>query len=178
LAANLWQGKKVSPPATQWAFLDPSPQALSLRHHNRFCLSQALIAGIVGGVAFCALLLIVRLWWISVPEAVKSTNQAQLAFFAGQVAAAAVMQTIVAAIVTIRVRWLGVLHGLFAAFVGGCVMAVGLLGLNVAFGGGIGASFAWITFAFVLNGGALMALAISGSVSAAASWMRYKQTRT
>jgi hypothetical protein len=58
----------------------------------------------------------------------------------------------IAIIVATRVRWLGVLHSLFAAFVAGCVMAVGILGLNLAFGGTIDPPFAWTTFALVLNG--------------------------
>lgn len=177
LAASLWQRNMSAPPAAQWAFLDPSPPALTLRHHNRFRLSQALMVGMVGGLAFCALLLITRFWWNSVPESVRSTDQAKLALFGSQVAAAAVVQAIVAAIVTIRTRWLGVLHGLFGAFVAGCVMVVGMLGINAAFGSTIDASFAWLIFTVVMNSGALFALAVSGCSSAVVSWMRRKRPK-
>jgi len=127
----------------------------------------------VGGLAFCVLLVIVRFWWNSLPQAVTSTPQAKLTFFGGQYAAAAVVQVLVATIVTIRVRWLGVLHGLFAAFVAGCLMVVGILGINAAFGSDtLNASSAEFTFTPVMNAGALLALSVSGGVSAVASWMR------
>jgi len=175
LAASLWHRKtSPPPPAAEGAFLDPSPQALTSQQHNSVHLSQALVVGMVGGLAFCVLDLITEYWWNSAPQAVQSADQAKLAFSGAQVAAAAVVQAIVAAIVTIRVRWLGIIHGLFAAFVAGCVMVVGILGLNLAFGHShsINPFFAWITFASVLNAGALLSLPLSGGVSAVASWMR------
>jgi hypothetical protein len=177
LAASLLHRRMSSPIAAQWAYLDPSPSALMLRHHNRFRLFQALMAGMVGGLAFCALLLIARFWWNSVPENVTSTNQAKLVLFGGQVAAAAAIQAIVATIVTIRLRWLRVLHGLCAAFVAGCVMVVGMLGINAAFGSTIDAAFAWLICTVVMNGGALLALLASGGVSFAASWMHRKRPK-
>jgi hypothetical protein len=176
LAASLWHRRRSSPPpAAQWAYLDPSPSALTLQHHNRFRLSEALVTGMAGGLAFCALLIIARFWWNGVPETARSTDQALLAFFQGQLAAAAVLQATVAAIVTIRVRWLGVLHGLFAAFVAGCLMVVGILAINTAFGSNmIDALFAWTTFTQVTSAGAILALLISGGVSVAASWIHRK----
>lgn len=85
---------------------------------------------------------------------------------------AVLVQVSIAIIVAARVRWLGVLHSLFAAYVAGCVMAVGILGLNLAFGGTIDPSFAWTTFALVLNGGALLSLPLSGGLFAMGSWVR------
>jgi hypothetical protein len=105
---------------------------------------------------------IARFWWHSIPETVRSSDQARISFLVGQVVLAVLVQVSIAIIVAARVRWLGVLHSLFAAYVAGCVMAVGILGLNLAFGGTIDPSFAWTTFALVLNGGALLSLPLSG----------------
>ena len=172
LAARLGRGRTASVSVTNWAFLDPSTQPLTLRRQGRFRLSQGLIAGMVGGLAFCVLLLIARFWWHSIPETVRSSDQARISFFLGQVVLAVLLQVSIAIVVAARVRWLGVLHSLFAAFVAGCVMAVGILGLNLAFGGTIDPSFAWTTFALVLNGGALLSLPLSGGVFAMGSWVR------
>jgi hypothetical protein len=130
------------------------------------------VTGTVGGLAFCALLLIVHFGWNTVPQDVRTTDQARIAFAVGQVAVAVLMQAIAAAIVAIRVRWLGGIHGLFAAFVAGCVMAIGILGLNLAFGGSIDPSFAWTIFSLVVNGGALLSLPVAAGVSALASRFR------
>jgi hypothetical protein len=172
LAARLGSGRTASVSATSWAFLDPSTQPLTLRHRGQFRLSQGLVAGMVGGLAYCVLLLIAQFWWNSVPETVRSTDQAKISFFVGQVALAVLVQVSTAIIVTAKVRWLGVLHGLFAAFVAGCLMALGTLGLNLAFGGTIDASFAWTTLALVINGGAVLSLPLSGGVATMASWAR------
>jgi hypothetical protein len=173
LAAQLGRRQAASVAATSWAFLDPSAQPLTLRRQGRVYLSQGLVAGIVGGLAFCVLLLIARFWWrISLPETVRSSDQARISFFIGQVVLAVLIQASTAIIVAARVRRLGVLHGLFAAFVAGCLMAVGILGLNLAFGGTIDPLFTWTTFALVLNGGALLSLPLAGGVSAVVSWVR------
>jgi hypothetical protein len=172
LAARFWEGRTAQPTETQWAFLDPSPRPLTLRRRDRFRIPQALVTGTVGGLAFCALLLIVHFGWNTVPQDVRTTDQARIAFAVGQVAVAVLMQAIAAAIVAIRVRWLGGIHGLFAAFVAGCVMAIGILGLNLAFGGSIDPSFAWTIFSLVVNGGALLSLPVAAGVSALASRFR------
>jgi hypothetical protein len=134
------------------------------------------LTGTVGGLAFCALLLVIQFGWEYVPEDVRTTDQARIAFAVGQVAMAVLLQAATAAIVAIRVRWLGSIHGLFAAFVAGCLMAVGILGLNVAFGGSITTSFAWTIFSLVVNGGALLSLPVSAGLSALASRFRADHT--
>jgi hypothetical protein len=86
-------------------------------------------------------------------------------FFMTMVVAAAVAQAGVAAIVASRVRRLSGLHGLCAAFVAGCVMTVGALGLNLLFGGTINSKLAWGVFNDVVNIGALLALPAGWGVS-------------
>lgn len=167
LAASLWRGRPASVSA-QWAFLDPSPRPLALGRGDSFGLRQTFVTGLVGGLAFSGLLLAAQFWWSSTPETVRDTDQARILFFLGQVTAAALVQAGTAVVVAIRVDRLGGIHGLFGAFVAGCVAAVGILGLNLAFGGSIERSFAWITFTLVLNGGALLSLpAATGAASLA-----------
>ena len=55
----------------------------------------------------------------------------------------------------------GLDHGLLSAFVSGCAITVGILGLNLLFGGTIDLQFIWNTFCSVVNGGAFLVLAIA-----------------
>lgn len=156
-----------------WAFLDSAslPSAPSAKVACRPGL--AVKAGLAVGLTFCALLLAARLWLhASVPEATRDTNQYRMVFFGAQVAAAALMQAGVAAVVAGRVRRLGSLHGLCAAFVAGCAMTAGLLGLNVVFGGTSPPAFAFMVFKFVISGGALLALPVALAAAALASRIR------
>ena len=173
LAAGLWRERPASDSTAQWAILDPSPRPLTLRRGGRFHLSRTLVMGAVGGLVFCMLLLVVQFGWNNVPEATRSTDQARVLFAVGQVVLAVLVQVITAAVVAIRVRWLSGIHGLFAAFVAGCIMAVGILVLNLAFGGSITPSFAWIIFNLVVNGGALLSLPVTMGVSFLASWFKF-----
>lgn len=78
---------------------------------------------------------------------------------------AVLVQAVTAAVAAIWVRRLRSIHGLFAAFVAGCVMVVGILGLNLAFGGSIDPTIAWTTISLVVNGGALLSLPVAAVVS-------------
>jgi hypothetical protein len=71
---------------------------------------------------------------------------------------AALIEVAVAIVVAARATWLGWIQGLFAAFVAGCVMAVGILVENLLFGGTVDPTFAWSVFSQVVNEGALLAL--------------------
>jgi hypothetical protein len=177
LAASLWQERPASASPAQWTFLDPSPRPSTLQRKSQFNLSRALLVGTAGGLTFCTLLLIIQFGWNNVPEDTRSTDQARVLFAVGQVVLAILVQVITAAIVAIRERSLSSLHGLFAAFTAGCVMAVGILGLNLAFGGSIDPSFAWIMFSLVVNGGALLSLPVVMGVSFLASWFRASSNR-
>ena len=53
---------------------------------------------------------------------------------------------------------LRLVYGLFAAFVTGCVATIGILGLNLAYGGSIDPGFFWTTFTGTVNGGAAVSL--------------------
>jgi Zn-dependent protease with chaperone function len=173
LAAGLWRERPTSDSTAQWTLLDPSPRPLTLQRGVRFRISRSLVIGTFGGLAFCTLLLIIHFGWNNVPEATRSTDQARVLFAVGQVALAILVQVITATVVAIQVRWLSGIHGLFAAFVAGCIMAVGILVLNLAFGGSITPSFAWIIFSLVVNGGALLALPVAMGASFLMSRFKY-----
>ena len=75
-------------------------------HQSPFRLGRALSIGVTAGLAFCVLLLIVRIAvGLGLPETVISTREYKLTFFYAQIAIAALMQAGVAAIVASRVRW-------------------------------------------------------------------------
>jgi len=166
LAAWFWRKQVTTPVEPSWAFLDPSSQSIILPRQDPFRLRFALIVGLVGGLVFCGLVLLIRIGVrLSVPEVIRGTDQSKLLFFYSSIVLAALLQAGIAVITVGWVRRLGSLHGLFAAFIGGCVMTVGLLGINLLFGGGIDLHFTWITFSFVINGGVLLALPITLIVS-------------
>jgi len=173
LAAWFWRRRSVSPSAPGWAFLDPASPSLILLPQAPLRPRLALWAGVIGSIPFVGLLLlawIIRRWGIS--EAMRGTDQAILIFYYGQILIAGLFQAIIAAVVAGLVRRLGALHGLFAAFVAGCLMTIAILGLNLAFGGTIDLGFAGQTYAFVVNGGALLALPLALAVAALAGWVR------
>ncbi len=166
LAAWFWRKQVKRPVGSHWAFLDTSSQPIALPCQDPFRLRFALIVGLVDGLAFCALLLLIRIGvHESLSEAIRTSDQFLEAFYLGNIVLAALLQTTAAGIVAGWVRRLGVLHGLFAAFVGGCVMTVGIFGTNFLFGGTAPADFIWQTFCYVINGGALLALPITLIVS-------------
>jgi hypothetical protein len=185
LTAWFWRGRAVATATASWAFLDPSPQALKLPRQALLRPGFALIIGLTAGLAFCVLLLVVRIALVlGLPETVRNTVEFKLTLFFSVVAIAALMQAGVAAIVAGWVRRLGWAHGLLAAFVAGCVMTVGFLGTNLLFGvlagqsvggiagGGLEPKFVWNTFGQIVNWGALLSFLPAVGVSAIAGWMR------
>ncbi len=173
LSAWFWRGRLTSAVVSSWPFLDPSSDSLALPRRPPLRPGLALTTGVAGGLVFFGLLLLISLGLrLGVSEAVRGTDAFRLGFFIGQVGLAALMQAGVAAVVAGRVEPLGALHGLFAAFAGGCVMAIGALGRNLLFGGTIDAALAWITFSHVVNEGALLALPVALSAFAFATRRR------
>jgi hypothetical protein len=136
-------------------------------------LWRALRGGLIGAFLFCGLLLGIRIAVrLGVPESIRATDEFRLLYYYSQCTLAVLVQTIVATIVAARVDRLGTLHGLFAAFVGGSLMAGGLLGLNLLFGGSIDLPFTWQVFSHVVNGGATLSLLVALVVVAVKRWRR------
>lgn len=173
LATWFWRKQVKTQAGPHWAFLGASSPPIVLPRQDPFRLRFALIVGLVGGLVFCGLLLLIRIGvHLSVPEAIRSTYQFRIILSYLQIVMAALIQATAAGIVAGWVRRLGALHGLFAAFVGGCVMTVGIVVIDLLFGGLITASFIWQIFCLVVNGGALLALPIALGVSAIAHRIR------
>jgi hypothetical protein len=76
----------------------------------------------------------------------------------------------VAAFVSRRGDQLAVPRALLAAFAGGCVMTVGTLAIVPFFGGRPNASYAWMVFCHLVNGGAVIGFPVTVGVSALARW--------
>ena len=167
----------LSPSASgsSWAFLDPSPQPLVLPRQAPLRPGLALTVGVIGGMIFCVLSFIIS---FGLDFAGFEIFVAWMLF--GQAALAALMQAGVAAVVAAWVKRLGGLHGLFAAFVAGCVMAGGALVIDLLIAGTeviLAPSFPtafsiWFEVTIVINGGTLLALPTAWGVSALAGWVR------
>ena len=167
LAAWFWRGRVRKAPGSNLAFLDSSSQHRLWSPQEPLSPRFALTLGLQVGLGFCVLLLVVKVGLrVGVSEAIRQTDQFKQMFYYSQVMLAVLLQVGIAAIVAGKVRRLGSLHGLFAAFVGGCVMTLGVLDLNLLFGGTIEPFLTWQTFCLMVNGGALLALPIAVGVSA------------
>ncbi len=173
LAAWFWHGRVKENAGSSWIFLNAYPQRIPLSHQAPFRLRSALVIGLIGGFVFCGLFLIIRIVvHLGIPETIRSTDQFAWMFYLSNLALAWLLQASIAGVGAGRIRRLGCLHGLFSAFIGGCVMTAGTLGLNLLFGGTATADFIWQTFSLVVNGGALLALPIALVVSAIAGRIR------
>lgn len=138
----------------------------------------ALTIALMSGLMYCAFLLLARIGLrIIVSETVRDTDQYRYMFYLIQIAVAVLFQAGVAALVTAWVPRLEAVHGLFAAFVSGCVMTFGLLALNVLFGGTLNIQFVWDTFSQIVNEGALLSILVVWGVSALSKFVRRMRGR-
>ena len=135
---------------------------------------MALRIGLIGGVVFCVLHIIIRLVWHYASPPEGASDQSKMVLYYSQVLLAALIQAILAAMAAGRIRRLPLLHGLFAAFVGGCIMTTAFFVMNVALGGGITLKFAADTLQTIVNSGALVSLSLALLVAALRS-RRHRQ---
>jgi hypothetical protein len=83
---------------------------------------------------------------------------AEIKFYEAMIAVCALTQAGAAATIAGRTRRMRVPQALFAACSAACIGAAALLGLDLAFGGGVDLPFAWQTVSFAVDAGALLAL--------------------
>lgn len=124
----------------------------------------ALVVGTIGG--FLASLLLLSLSLLVGP--ILSEDESALWLLSGQTVVAALMQVMIAVVVTGWVKRLGSLHGLLAAFVAGCILSVGVIvdfflyfslrGVDFLTIFHFFAPLAWGMFSKVVNEGALLSL--------------------
>jgi hypothetical protein len=165
----LWR-RGVVDAANQWIYLDPPAEAATPLQRFTSGLPRTLLIGLVGGLLCTASLLVIRLLLLgNLPEAVRSSDDYRVAFFYGQILLALFWQLLVAVVVTAVAKHPREIHGLLAAFISGCLAVVGIVGLNLAFGGIFDLEYAATIFNVSLINGALMALPVAAGVSALAS---------
>jgi Zn-dependent protease with chaperone function len=171
LAAWLYR-RRAAPVATaRWALLDPiqalPPHSVAPPLRPGLCV----VVGFLGGILFGL---------VSVPvslglQAVSSGGLSVWLLY-GQSALGVFLQTIVAFVLALSVRRVGAIHGLFGAFICGCVVAivaladtlltVGLAGLQVR---GLVAA----TLTTYLNVAALITVPASAGAAGVATWIRW-----
>jgi hypothetical protein len=190
LLAWFWRGRTAPVTSASWAFLDPPSEKLLPRFPSApLRPGIPILMGIVTGLLFCATLFIVRVVLNATRyyDVIKASDTNTLIWFYGQIVTALLMQMVIAMIVAGWVKQSGWAHGLFSAFTAGCVMAVGLLGLNLLFkaaagdslgffvGGGLEPAFIGTVFSQIVNWGALLSLLPAIGVSAMSDWMRRRK---
>lgn len=156
LAVWCWQKQGVPLTRSTWAYLEnlsqPSSSLSALK--PSFRLHLAIIIGLGGGLVFCALL----------PFFFRGF------FYDDQIALAVMVQAAIAIIVANIVTHMRVAHGLFAAFIAGCIMALGIIGFN-QLRHNIDLTNQE-TFLWIMNGGAFVTLLLAAPVAAISGWLR------
>jgi len=177
LAGWFWRRRMTTVGDASWAFLDTSSQPRQdiPLYQAPFRLRLALIVGLAGGLAYCAIILFF-IYGLKIHLTV-----------ADGMLLAVLLQGGIAPIVAGSARRLPVLHGLFAAFVAGCIMSIGLTAIVLFNQDHITLAVAWKViarlhgddgvFRTIINGGAFLALLVGPIVSALASWVRRLQSR-
>lgn len=166
-----WFWPRYDPSEADWALLDAHSDPLKPVAFEPFRLRLALMTGIVSGVLFAATLL--ALYVLGIIHSPGSDQSQALVLYLQLLAFAAASQSVVAAVVSASVAWLGPVHGLFSAFVAGCVMVAGVVGLNfLMLGPGLSLSSAWFMSRQLLTWGALLAIPAAVMASGLAGWIR------
>jgi Zn-dependent protease with chaperone function len=161
LSSWFWQRKLTgSTLVSRWVFLDSPCCQVYLPTYKKIQLYPALMLGLKGGLLYCLLLIsILLLLRLVLPESVRETAVFKLLlFYAGFISLAVLMQVAIAIKTTKKIKYLGVIHGLFAAFIAACVMVLGAFVILVMFGGRLDLSFALMIFKMIVNWGALLSL--------------------
>jgi hypothetical protein len=142
-----------------WAYLDGGRSAIATAGPSPFRVGEALRRGLQAGLLFCVLLLALRLAVrLLVPASVGLSDGQRVGLYVAMIALGWLVQGFAAWWTSRRIEWLGVPHGLLAAFVTGCAAAFAILALNLLFGGSIDPQFVGQVAGMTLVGGALIAV--------------------
>lgn len=170
LGAWLRRGRLLNASALGWAYLDSASPLAPRLLHPPLRPRLALALGFVGGVMLCALLLAFEIQYRHAGGVVS--EQGRLNVLSLYLTWGAYMQAVVALVAATWIKRSGAIHGFCAAFCGGCVMAVVMLGSNIAFGGTIDLELAWNIFYQMLSTGAELAFPIAIGASLVAQGIR------
>lgn len=146
---------------SNWAFLEAPSAPVPLPRQSPLRPDLALMIGLGGGIIFCGLLAA----GVTLPHYWVNTDSEGLAKFYGQIGMAVCIQAALAAIVALCVKRLATIHALFAAFVAGSVMTLGLAAFLLSRGGEAVLDSLPLMFFQIVYGGALLALPVSFAVS-------------
>ena len=143
-----------------WGFLEQPTDPIHLPTQSRMQIYPVLKTGLVCGLIYCGLLLVLRLGIrILLPESMRDSDGFKIVLlYAGYIGLAALMQAGIALKVFRQTQSFQSVQGLFAAFTAGCVMALGVLLINLLIGGTIDPQFIWTTFSMIVNWGSLPSL--------------------
>jgi Zn-dependent protease with chaperone function len=165
LAPWFWRRRIASATVSNWAFLEAPSTPVPLPRQAPLRPDLALMIGLGGGIMFCGLLaagVTLPHYWVNT---LIDTDSESLAKFYGQIGTAVCMQAAIAAIVVLCVKRLATIHALFAAFVAGSIITLGLAAFLLSQGGEAVLSSLPLMFFQIVYGGALLALPVSFAVS-------------
>jgi Zn-dependent protease with chaperone function len=157
LPLGAWLRSRASTPRrASWAFLD-RPASIAGAGPGGVSLRGPLRTGLVAAVVFVILLIVLRFGArLIVSEATRDSDQFKVGFYVLWLLLATLVEAGVAATVAWRATQLAAVQGLFAASVAGFAMAMGILTVNLVFGGTLGPGFAGQTVWLVIAGGSLV----------------------
>jgi hypothetical protein len=180
LAPWFWRKQTGQNTNVGWVFLGAS-QRLIPPSRSPLSLRIPIISGVLSGLTFSILLLIIRILVnLIFPQAVQQTEAFYMLFGYSIVGISIVLQTIAAAVTASLARRVSMLQGLFAAFITGCIATIGQIVVFLVFAHHQPSiTEFWITvqtyFGLFVNGGALLALPVSLMISALARLARQSQ---
>jgi Zn-dependent protease with chaperone function len=169
LAAWFWRRRAGLVAGSSWAFLDGPVTEEVLPRQTPLRPGLAVGIGFVVGLVFCALLAAMRLFHYMPPEVatwIRATPKVYVGYTLQGLAA--VVQAAAAAIAASWISRLGALHGLFSAFIVGCVITTGWL---LLFGAESVYDAFWTYLLFSMTG-ALIVLPTALGASSVADWSR------
>jgi Zn-dependent protease with chaperone function len=176
LSSWFWRRRMMRVGSASWAFLDTpaQPQRRTPVFQEPFRLRLALIMGLAGGLVYCAIILLFE-YGLKIDVSISDS-----------MLLAVLLQGGIASIIAGTVRRLPVLHGLFGAFVAGCIMSIGLTAIVLFNQSQITLAVIWKVivrllvvdgvFMTIINGGAFLALLFGLVVAALASLVRRWQS--
>lgn len=188
LAAWFRPGRPAQKSPLAWAYLEPASSPLTLKPQPPLRLDVALAAAGGASLVFVGLMGVLRLGLhLGLPDEVRATVAAREIFMWGNFILALLLQLGAAALVAAVVERVGWAHGLFTAFVAGCGLTLGFVGLVeladclpiLSFGPGshsctdlFDPALAQLAFGYLINWGIPLALPVTVAVSALAAWRR------
>jgi hypothetical protein len=129
-------------------------------------LSAAFWIGVGGGVTFIGFMILIRLGVrMAFTETVRASDQFRLSFVIGHMLLSGVFQAVSAGVSALFIRRLGVIHGLFSAFITGMIAAASFLVINLFAGGTLDLGLIDQVLTSMLGWGFLFSI-LSGSLAA------------